>query len=76
MPWTREQLDAELAALELRLPTIEHEADRHELLSRFAQSANPILEAAAADDYAHALDRVQGMLAARGWVLEDDGVAG
>ncbi|MEG3789663.1 hypothetical protein V1318_05980 [Lysobacter sp. CCNWLW3] len=76
MPWTRERLDAELAALEAQLPTIEHEADRHEVLARFALLANPVLEAAAADDYAHALDRVQAMLAARGLVLEDDGVAG
>jgi hypothetical protein len=76
MPWTRAQLDAELTALEARLPEIERDADRHDVLSRFALSANPILEVAAADDYAHALDRVQAMLAARGLVLEDDGVAG
>ncbi|KRA17589.1 hypothetical protein [Lysobacter sp. Root604] len=76
MPWTRDRLDAELAALEVQLPAIEDQADRHDVLARFALSANPVLEAAAADDYAHALDRIQAMLAARGLVLEDDGVAG
>lgn len=76
MPWTRDRLDAELAALEAQLPEVEHDADRHDVLARFALLANPILEAASADDYAHALDRVQAMLAARGLVLEDDGVAG
>ncbi|SFK48181.1 hypothetical protein [Lysobacter sp. cf310] len=76
MPWTRDRLDAELAALETQLPAVEHDADRHDVLARFALLANPILEAAAAEDYAHALDRVQAMLAARGLVLEDDGVAG
>ncbi|KRD34894.1 MULTISPECIES: hypothetical protein [unclassified Lysobacter] len=76
MPWTRDRLDAELAALETQLPAVEHDVDRHDVLARFAVLANPILEAAAADDYAHALDRIQAMLAARGLVLEDDGVAG
>jgi hypothetical protein len=76
MPWTRDRLDTELAALEARLPAVEHDADRHDVLARVALLANPILEAAAAEDYAHALDRVQAMLAARGLVLEDDGVAG
>ncbi|RDZ27229.1 hypothetical protein [Lysobacter silvisoli] len=74
MPLSRERLEAELTALEAQLPQIEDGSDRHDVLAAFARVANPVLDQAAPEDYAYAVDRVQAMLAARGLVLEDDGV--